>query len=454
MSKKLAAALVPAEEAHRQRVQSYGAKRKETLRTSRHLAPQERSKAVSEFLRLPVRRHGLRYHRVGVNDLLWAWGIRDAHLIPRWIKKNDDSGSYSRKNYTSKRSVKKMDRPFEHECFIVVLLSQTKETSHRELLRRFRTLCTTELTLAEFQEKMDREECVGKKRQTTPALKLRHHLSRMLTASAHRNCRGELYYHYDEKNFATHVFNGRVYVSPKFMTKTFMKQLLTAKIQSKTNISWIMIFTCVGRPIPEIGFDGKLFLRRVCKPHVAKKDSVNYNLGDRYDVHCSYDGDMHITINREMCAAISDVFRGTIFENWDIKIRYDGAGPHSCKYAEDACVRHGWKNKPRVLMKRQDAQSPLLNYNDACTYSHLVNGKNGTGKSDYNTVAELMAAIDRAWDLMPAELLERVAARMCVTYKALKDNLGGYTVVPHAGLEKAQKAGSLWKWVAEYMDTW
>ena len=105
-------------------------------------------------------------------------------------------------------------------------------------------------------------------------------------------------------------------------------------------------------------------------------------------------------------------------------------------------------------MKRQDAQSPLLNYNDACTYSHLVNGKNGTGKSDYNTVAELMAAIDRAWDLMPAELLERVAARMCVTYKALKDNLGGYTVVPHAGLEKAQKAGSLWKWVAEYMDTW
>ena len=128
---------------------------------------------------------------------------------------------------------------------------------------------------------------------------------------------------------------------------------------------------------------------------------------------------MHIQIHKELCEKISAVFKNTMFENWDVEIQVDGAGPHSCKYAEDAIVRRGYKNIPRALFRRQNAQSPLENLNDLCVYSHLVNGQNGTGKADYNTQEELMASIDHAWENMPAKLLEWCVALKCVTYKAL-----------------------------------
>jgi hypothetical protein len=148
---------------------------------------------------------------------------------------------------------------------------------------------------------MKREGAYGLKRECTPSLKLRHHLSRMITTSEQLCYRGKPQFDADEKNFMTHDFNGKVYLCSKFMTREFMDNLKTAKVQSKSNITWVMICTCIGRLIPEIGFNGALFLRRICKPHVAQKPSVNYKVGNWYDQHCTYDGPMHIQIHKELC---------------------------------------------------------------------------------------------------------------------------------------------------------
>jgi hypothetical protein len=51
-----------------------------------------------------------------------------------------------------------------------------------------------------------------------------------------------------------------------------------------------MFQAAIGRPMPEIGFDGQLMLRQICKEYKVLEASVNHKKGDRYDKHANYDG--------------------------------------------------------------------------------------------------------------------------------------------------------------------
>jgi hypothetical protein len=69
-SADLGEALLAAEQEHREMVLSFCSKRDKTT-PPKHPCASERSRLVSEYLRLPVRRHGYGFHRVGMADLLW-----------------------------------------------------------------------------------------------------------------------------------------------------------------------------------------------------------------------------------------------------------------------------------------------------------------------------------------------------------------------------------------------
>ena len=65
-----------------------------------------------------------------------------------------------------------------------------------------------------------------------------------------------------------------------------------------------MFQAAVGRPMPEIGFDGKLMLRQICCEYKALEDSVNHKKGDRYDKYENYNGAMHIiSLSNSFCNA-------------------------------------------------------------------------------------------------------------------------------------------------------
>ena len=102
-----------------------------------------------------------------------------------------------------------------------------------------------------------------------------------------------------------------------------------------------MFRAAISRPIPDIGFNGKLMLRQICKEYKASETSINYKKCDRHDKHENYDGAMHIKLVKELCRCITVQFKGIVPEGTVINVQMDRAGPHASQAIEDAVEKMG-----------------------------------------------------------------------------------------------------------------
>jgi CRISPR/Cas system-associated exonuclease Cas4 (RecB family) len=181
-----------------------------------------------------------------------------------------------------------------------------------------------------------------------------HEIERMVFTAEHlsnaEENKKQILLHIDEKNFKAFEFGkGKVYIIEGKMSAEKIKQLTTLKCQSTRNISWVMFQACVGEPRPELGFDGKLYIRRICTEHKAQKDSVHHEKGDRYDKHTNYNSEMHLQLMKELCAAITVQFKGVIPDDEIVYVQMDGAGPHSVPEVVKKVERMGRRNIPPVV---------------------------------------------------------------------------------------------------------
>jgi hypothetical protein len=241
-----------------------------------------------------------------------------------------------------------------------------------------------------------------------------------------------------------------VYISEEFMTQEYIKRLTTQKLHSKRHITWIMIYACVGKPWPGIGFDGKLFLHWVSKVHKALKPSKYHRKGDRFDVKATYDAAMDIELGKKLLARVTAVFKGVVPAGTRVHIPCDGAGPHGDRGASKRLERLGNKNIPRVVWHTQEAQSHIPNLDDLLVFNHLAAK---TAQRDYKNTTELVAGIWKAWDSMTEKTLLRAIAVWRGVIRELVVHSGSNIVVPHHGVRAAQHAYALDEWMSELMDS-
>ena len=450
------ARVAPAEYAARQRMRSFGRARTTTLIGMR-LSNSERAMIGAAYANLPgtIERSGekRKFWRSGIKALMWNFGVRDDHLPARALR-DLEAGKIHRE--FSKRG-HKLDA--SQVAFDKVMMMQTKETSHRTLLSWFNEMEETETTnLSEFQRLMKRNKVVGKVRQAIPSLMHVHEIERMVFTSEQCSImkadeaagRKPIFLHIDEKNFKAFEFGkGKVYITEK-MTKEHVRELSTLKCQSKRNISWVMFQGCCGEPRPELGFNGKLHIRRICIVHKAKKDSKYHKTGDRYDKHTNYNAEMHLMLMKELMAAITVQFKGIIPDDEVVFVQMDGAGPHSVPSVQAKIERMGRRNIPRVCFLLQIAQSCTLNFLDLALFNAC--GVRAA-RRDYRTVDELSAGVYKAWDSLPAEIISRVCALQKVVMVEMYNSRGSYISIPSVGIRNAQKAGKLDPFITEYLTT-
>ena len=424
------------------------------LRTETHLAQtltvREKTHMLALWHEIPTSAwKGGRVVKDGrmVSALLWDFGVRDKKL-PARIHRNaiKRCGNVGRKS--SGKRKRKMDGCLEQ--FDATLETQDKEATKAELNDRYNNMHPDlpNVSYSTFCREMVKNKVKGKARKVTSTLMSRHIIARMIFATYHLRETNILRFHGDESIFHTHdPGRGKVFCSPR-MDPAFVKKLTTLPLQSKRHITWEMIITVVGLPLPRIGFDGKLFFRHVCMPHTMLKDG-KVKKGTRIDRKCKYDHQFHIIAIKELLARITLCFKGLVPDWTTVYILLDGAGPHYHKKTQRKISRLGRNNTPRVVFEQQTAQSCLFNWNDLFLYNSLKAKKN---RRDYRGSAEVVAGAKAAFEALDAETLVRgISFGKIMMAEVLRMN-GSYVKMPHVGLTAAQKKGDLDAFVEEYLD--
>ena len=442
--------IAPAEYTARQRMRSFGSARTETLIGIR-LSNCERAMIGSRYANLPgkIERTGekRKFWRCGIKALMWQFGVRDKQLPARALR-DLETGKIHRQFTKRGHNLDKYQAQFDE-----VMEMQTKATSERTLVSWFNEQeVTQKICLSEFQRMMKRINVVGKKRLATPSLMKVHEIERMVFAAEQLEHIDEytrhIFLHIDEKNFKAFEFGkGNVYITEK-MSVEKVKQLTTLKCQSTRNISWVMFQACVGEPRPELGFNGKLYIRRICTEHKAKKDSKYHVKGDRYDKHTNYNSDMHKQLMKELCSAITVQFKGLIAADGLVYVQMDGAGPHSVPEVQAWVEVMGRRNIPRVVFLIQIAQSCTLNYLDLALFNAC--GVRAA-RRDFRTVDDLSEGVYKAFDDLPSEMISRVCALQKVVMIEMYNTRGSCISIPSVGIRNAQKAGKLDAFMEQYL---
>ena len=424
------------------------------LRTETHLAQtltvREKTHMLALWHEIPTSAwKGGRVVKDGrmVSALLWDFGVRDKKL-PARIHRNaiKRCGNVGRKPSCKRK--RKMDGCLEQ--FDATLETQDKEATKAELNNRYNNMHPDlpNVSYSTFCREMVKNKVKGKARKVTSTLMSRHIIARMIFATYHLRETNILRFHGDESIFHTHdPGRGKVFCSPR-MDPAFVKKLTTLPLQSKRHITWEMIITVVGLPLPRIGFDGKLFFRHVCMPHTMLKDG-KVKKGTQIDRKCKYDHQFHIIAIKELLARITLCFKGLVPDWTTVYILLDGAGPHYHEKTQRKISRLGRNNTPRVVFEQQTAQSCLFNWNDLFLYNSLKAKKS---RRDYRGSAEVVAGAKAAFEALDAETLVRgIYFGKIMMAEVLQMN-GSYVKMPHVGLTAAQKKGDLDAFVEEYLD--
>ena len=427
-------------------LRGFGAFRTET-HLGKSLSQREKVHLLGLWTKIPVKvwksgkqcKDGTR-----VSELLFDFGVRDKQLPARIM-----ANAINRCGNVGYDNSKKRKRKMDLAAFDETLETQIKETTKTELLNTYNKQPNMpDVSYSTFLRFCKKNKVKGKTRKVTSTLLPRHMIGRMIFATYHLRETNILRFHGDESIFHTHdPGRGKVFCSPR-MDPEFVKKLTTLPLQSKRHITWEMIITVVGLPMPRINFKGDAFFRHVCMPHTQQKDG-NHKKGVRHDRKCMYDHEFHIIAIKELLAKMTLLFKGLVPDWTTIYILMDGAGPHYHEQTQKRITRLGSLNIPRVVFQQQTAQSCLFNWNDLFVYNSLKSKKN---RRDYRTSAQVVAAAKHAFENMdPETLIRGISFGKIMMCEVLRQG-GSYVGLQHTGLTKAQKNGDLDAFVEEYLD--
>ena len=97
-------------------VKSYGRLRTDKDRLGKQLTAKSKAKCAAQYNKLPV----VRGKKVGLDSLLWDWGVKSRNRPAIWAKALEDQGEVSRAKYNSLKRSRKLDGGKEHSIFIEV----------------------------------------------------------------------------------------------------------------------------------------------------------------------------------------------------------------------------------------------------------------------------------------------------------------------------------------------
>ena len=426
MEQRILKVAAEAEAKSRDFLRTFGSERKDSFIGS-HLSSKERSHLGALYASRAIKKQ-----KLNIRGMMWEFGILDRSL-PLRAHKDMAAGKTERKAYPKRLYA--MDLCLDD--YYKTLNMQTKETSQHTLWVWYNGIAKEKVTYKTFQRTMKRTKSDGKTRQATPRLYKRHEIERVSFCAEHLGRTNEIFLHLDEKNFMAYEYGkGKVYICEAGMSKAKIKQLTTVPLRSKRHVSWVMFQGVVGKSMPGIGFDGRLYFRRISKRYKAQKDSKYHKKGDYYDKHANYNTEMHLALAKEILQEATVQFKGVVPEGTVIHIQMDGAGPHASETSEKALRRMGNRNLPRVVFWRQIAMSCTLNFLDLAIFNSL--GKKAA-VVDYKCVDHLVVGVRKAWDQLTPEIIDRVVALQKVTMVEMYNHRGSYISIPSVGLRKSQK---------------
>lgn len=122
-------------------------------------------------------------------------------------------------------------------------------------------------------------------------------------------------------------------------------------------------------------------------------------------------------------------------------IQHDGAGPHNGKGNDFFLPCLGHEHELPISIETQPAQSPDLNKLDLCLFNSLDKQAHIL-KGNGNTVAELVHAVEEAWEQYPCEALTRAHGLLLEIYRSiLLDKGNNQYKVPHSNVRSRQMRG-------------
>ena len=125
----------------------------------------------------------------------------------------------------------------------------------------------------------------------------------------------------------------------------------------------------------------------------------------------------------------------------EIKIRIDGATPHTGKGNLDKLHAEGQRGGWNIIFDVQPSNSPDLNKLDLCFFYSLQQAANklkGTSKS----LPDLVNAVTTAYGNYSVDQLQRVHALTYVVYRQILENLGSNQYdMPHTGIRTRRTGG-------------
>jgi len=251
-------------------------------------------------------------------------------------------------------------------------------------------------------------------------------------------------FHQDEKWF----YQTWKRAKKKYIPGKMKKKCRRAKRRHQLKV---MVSACVGRPIPEHNFDGKISFRRVAYNYVAKKTSykkdedgkkvLSHKKGDVYPVDC----EMNAKRFEEELKFIGTEMRHKL--NWvdketQLTLQIDSAGGHGTArgHGNFKKLAEMMLKEFNILLVKQPARSPEFNYLDLMVWKSIAAKVVTLSKKDRRDKEVLFKTCVKAFRQLDPAVIDLAAyvvldvARCCVEDKGENTRSNGN----HEGAWKAQ----------------
>jgi hypothetical protein len=215
-------------------------------------------------------------------------------------------------------------------------------------------------------------------------------------------------------------------------------------LQHKSHVPKALFLGLSARPQPERNFDGKVGIVSCTKIVEAQRNSKNRKAGDLFEVDVPVTAEYYRELFEDfVMPVIIDVMPWAGLDGHTLVYQHDGATPHTGKgntaFYEEMLARKYPDRSIKVVT--QPAQSPDLNTLDLGFFNSLAHLAYDT---DPESLTELLDAVEACyWDYDP-DTLERVWQAQFNVYNCILEARGGNNFrLPHTGVAKRQRAGTL-----------
>lgn len=216
------------------------------------------------------------------------------------------------------------------------------------------------------------------------------------------------------------------------------------KVKHKSHIPKAMFVAVAARPQPQRAFDGKIGIFPCTEWVTAQRRSKNWAAGEEKEIDKPVTAEYYRELMQlKILPAIIEHMPWAGTRGRTLVIQHDGAKPHTGKgntahwptmFAEQYPGR-------RIEVVVQPAQSPDLNVLDLGFFSSL---QRKVDESDPDSLAALLTHVEECYWDYPTDTLERVWQLLFNVYNCILEEEGGNDyLLPHTGVRKRQRAGTL-----------